>query len=84
MDDGSIPSGSTMTKWRSCPYNNSRSSFAYQDYLWEQSNDDAIDGIHIDDIKDSLDNLFYVLAMLDVIWTYDSGNDGEPTVWLKK
>lgn len=72
-----------MTKWQKDYDNDGRLCFAYQDHLFEQSIDEVIDGIHIDDIKDSLDNLFYLLSMLDVIYTYDSG-EGEPTVWLKQ
>lgn len=49
----------------------------------EEKDDDCIDGIHIDDIKDSLKNLYWLLTRLDVIYAYDSG-EGEPTVWMKK
>lgn len=72
-----------MTKWEPCYQNDGRQSFAYNDYLWEISIDDAINGVHIDDAKHSLDRLFILLAALDVIWACDTG-DGEPTVWLKK
>jgi hypothetical protein len=74
-----------MVRWEKDPYNDNRYSFMYLDHLIDHTDDnDMYKGlVNIDDVKYSIDNLWYFLSLLDVIYGYDSG-EGEPTVWLKR